>query len=89
MQISDTQLVERLEQRIVELQQENAELKHSLRHVVLNTMDLVRKIERGAAANKAAFDQILGRPIADTNPVDEPPGLVRGRVSSNRLRLVG
>ena len=28
MQIGDTQRVERLEQRIMELQQENAELKH-------------------------------------------------------------
>ena len=57
--------------------------------MILNTTDLVRKIERAAADNKAVFDKILGRPTADTNPIDEHPGPARGRVSSNRLRLVG
>lgn len=70
MQTDDTQRVERLEQRIMELREENAELKHALRHVILNTMDLVGKIERGAEDNKAGFEKILGRPIADTHLID-------------------
>lgn len=70
MQTDDTQRVERLEQRIMELREENAELKHALRHVFLNTTDLVGKIERGAEDNKAGFKKILGRPIADTHLID-------------------
>ena len=69
MQTDDTQRVERLEQRILELREENAELTHALRHVILNTTDLVGKVER-AEDNKAGFEKILGRPIADTNLID-------------------
>ena len=71
MQTDDTQRVERLEQRTMELQHEDAELKHSLRDVILNTMDLVGEIERGTEDNKGRVDKILGRPIADTDPVDQ------------------
>ena len=38
--------------------------------MILNTMDLVGKIERGAEDNKAGFEKIFGRPIADTHLID-------------------
>ena len=63
--------VERLEQRIMELKQENAELGYSRRNVISNTMDLVGKVERGAEDNRARFDKVLGRPIPDRNLIDQ------------------
>lgn len=78
-QAENDQLKDNLEQRIVDLEQENAELRLAIRDVVDNSMDLLRGIERNVENEKQRFENILGRPISGTKLVDQ---LLKDRVTS-------
>ena len=74
------QLKDDLEQRIAELERENAELRQAMWHVVRNTMDLLTGIKRQVENEEQRLEKILGRPVSKNSKiVDE---LFKDRVAS-------